>query len=109
MSTPELSVSTTLPEERWAVVELMGYASAAGRVTSVTEYGATLMRLDIPLSDGSFATQDIGGSAIYRIRYVTEEVARAAAARMADPRPLSPASFKPALPPRTLEDADEPL
>ena len=93
--------------EVWAIVELMGHLTRVGRISPVKHYGAELMKIEIPV-EGSFVTEEVGGSAIYRLRYVTEEVARAAAARMADPRPLNPAGYRPALPPSHAEVDDEP-
>ncbi len=89
-----MSGTETHAPERWAIVELMGHVTRVGRVSTVQRYGTELLQLDVPAGDG-FVSEDIGGSAIYRIRYVTEEVARAQAARMADPRPVAPAGFRP--------------
>lgn len=60
--------------EKWAVVELMGHVTLAGRVTEPGEYGG-LWQIDIP--DGeTFRTEFFGSQSVYRIRMVSEEIAR---------------------------------
>ncbi len=75
--------------EEWALVELMGHRSLAGRVTEVQRFGATLMRIDIPGESDAFTTQFYGGQAIYCVTPTTEELARKAASRLL-PRPTHP-------------------
>ena len=65
--------------EAWAIVELMGHVSMAGRVTKPGEYGG-LWQIDIPTGD-SFRTEFFGSQSVYRIRMVSEEIARAYAPR----------------------------
>lgn len=60
--------------EQWAIVELMGHDMTAGLVRP-SEVGGT-MRLDVPVEDG-FRTEYIGPGAIFRVRIVSEEIARA--------------------------------
>lgn len=61
--------------DTWAVVDLMGHVELAGRVTKPGEYGG-LWQIDIP--DGeSFRTEFFGSQSVYRIRIVSEEIARA--------------------------------
>lgn len=61
--------------DSWAVVELMGHVTLAGRVTKPGEYGG-LWQIDVP--DGeTFQTQFFGSQSVYRIRMVSEEIARA--------------------------------
>jgi len=67
-----------MAEEVWAVVELMGHARLAGRLTEEEKFGAKLGRLDIPKGDGFF-TQYFGGGSVYRITLVDEAAARAVA------------------------------
>lgn len=64
------------PFEQWAIVELMGHVRLGGRLTEESHFGVALGRIDIPAADG-FVTQFFGGSSIYRITPVTEDVARA--------------------------------
>jgi len=85
--------------EIWAIVELMGHVRVAGKLTEEEHFGAKLGRIDVPkLPDkncvnckgldvapcptcggGGFVTQFFGGSSVYRITAVSEDVARAAA------------------------------
>lgn len=60
--------------DRWAIVELMGHAQTAGIIRTADLGG--LLRLDVPMEEG-FRTEYYGNSAIYAIRIVSEEVARA--------------------------------
>lgn len=70
-------------EEMWAIVELMGHGQTAGRVEKPTEWGG-LMRVDVPGEDGSFRTEFYGMPAIYSVKFVSEEIARAYAPRKRD-------------------------
>uniref|UniRef100_A0A6M3IT32 Uncharacterized protein n=1 Tax=viral metagenome TaxID=1070528 RepID=A0A6M3IT32_9ZZZZ len=60
--------------ERWAVVELMGHAQTAG-IIRTSDLGG-LLRVDVPIDDG-FRTEYYGEGAVYAIRIVSEEIARA--------------------------------
>ena len=61
--------------ESWAIAELMGHVALAGRITKPGEYGG-LWQIDIP--DGeTFRTEFFGSQAVYRIRMVSEAIARA--------------------------------
>jgi hypothetical protein len=61
--------------DAWAIAELMGHLTLAGRVTKPGEYGG-LWQIDIP-EDGTFRTEFFGSQSVYRIRMVSEEIARA--------------------------------
>lgn len=61
--------------DSWAIVELMGHVSIAGRVTKPGEYGG-LWQIDIPEGE-TYRTEFFGGQSVYRIRMVSEEIARA--------------------------------
>ena len=63
-----------IKNEVWAVVELMGHDVTAG-VMKPTDIGG-VVRIDVPIDD-SFRTEYIGQGAIFRIRIVSEEIARA--------------------------------
>lgn len=95
---------TEAPEE-WALVEIMGYQRGAGRISEVERFGAKMLRVDTPLPDGEWATKFYGGSSIYGITPCTEEVARATATRLGDPRPVSPVGYR--LPAPEPDDADD--
>lgn len=61
---------------QWAIVELMGHKVVAGYVTEETHYGNPLLRVDVPETQTyPKFTQYYGGSAIYCITPVSEEVA----------------------------------
>jgi hypothetical protein len=60
--------------EMWAVVELMGHAKTAG-IIRTSDLGG-LLRVDVPVGEG-FRTEYYGAQAIYAIRVVSEEIARA--------------------------------
>lgn len=64
----------TQKSEMWAIVELMGRAQTAG-IIRTSDFGG-LIRVDVPMQDG-FRTEFYGSSAIYAIRVVSEEIARA--------------------------------
>lgn len=60
--------------DSWAIVELMGHVALSGRVTKPGEYGG-LWQIDIP--DGeTFRTEFFGSQSVYRIRMVSEGIAR---------------------------------
>lgn len=65
-------------EEMWATVELMGHAQTAGRVSKPSEWGG-LLRVDVPTEEG-YRTEFYGMAAIYAIKFVSEDIARAYAA-----------------------------
>lgn len=60
--------------EMWAVVELMGHGRTAGMIR--TSDMGSLLRVDVPIEDG-YRTEYYGESAIYSIKVVSEEIARA--------------------------------
>jgi hypothetical protein len=59
----------------WAIVELMGHAKTAGRVSIAGNLGG-LLRVDVPQGE-TYRTEFYGIPAIYGIRMVSEEIARA--------------------------------
>lgn len=61
--------------DSWAVVELMGHVTIAGRVTKPGEYGG-LWQIDVPEGE-SFRTEFFGSQSVYRVRIVSEDIARA--------------------------------
>ena len=75
--------------EKWAIVELLGHRKVAGLVTEEINFGTPLLRVDIPevpacppdmFTSGQppvpAFTQYYGGSSIYSLTPVTEEIAR---------------------------------
>jgi len=53
----------------------MGHLTLAGKITKPGEYGG-LWQIDIPEGD-TFRTEFFGSGSVYRIRIVSEEIARA--------------------------------
>lgn len=77
--------------DAWCIVELFGHQKTAGRVTEQTIGGCSFVRVDVPEMDGVPAyTKFYGQGAIYSMSPVTEEIARAALARI---RPLPVETF----------------
>lgn len=69
--------------EMWATVELMGHGQTAGRISMPTEWGG-LLRVDVPNADGSYTTEFYGLRAVYRIKFTSEQIARAYAPQERD-------------------------
>lgn len=67
-------------QSSWAIVELFGHKTLAGRVTKDTSL-FPLLRIDVPATEAAPEfTAEYGPGAIYGITYVSEEVARLTAA-----------------------------
>jgi len=62
--------------ELWATIDLMGHAQTAGRISRPQDWGG-LLRVDVPLGEDTYRTEYYGMQAIYSIRLVSEEIARA--------------------------------
>lgn len=90
----------------WAIVELMGHVRLAGRLSEEEKFGAKMGRLDIPTNDGQFVSQFFGGGSVYRITFVTEEVARHVA-KTTQSTPVSPWDFPKQLPTAMTVDDNE--
>jgi hypothetical protein len=60
--------------DSWAIVELMGHVALAGRVTKPGEYGG-LWQIDV-IDGDAFRTEFFGSQSVYRIRMVSEVIAR---------------------------------
>lgn len=66
--------------ELWAIVEVMGHAKYAGRVSEYAGLGVPLIRVEVPsVNDRPAFEKLLGASAIFRITPCTEEAARTAA------------------------------
>jgi hypothetical protein len=71
------NASDTPANEQWATVELMGHAQTAGRISRPSDWGG-LLRVDVPTGpNGEYRTEFYGLPAIYSIKLVSEEIARA--------------------------------
>ena len=69
--------------EQWAILEIMGHNKFAGMLREETIGGASFLRIDIPATDGRQAfTKYFGASSVYCITPVTEDVAKALAAKL---------------------------
>jgi hypothetical protein len=69
-------------KEIWAIVEVMDHSRYAGRVSECQQFGAPLIRVEVPESDGQPAFEKhLGAASIFAITPCTEAVARAAAAQ----------------------------
>lgn len=95
---------TESTEPTWALVEIMGHRRRAGLCQEVDLFGSKQLRIDIPAGDG-FVTEFYGGSAIFAFRPATEEVARALADQIGDPRPVNPVAYR--LPAPDAERGDD--
>ena len=63
--------------ETWAIAELMGHLTLAGRITKPGENGG-LWQIDIPDdTEAGYHTEFFASGSVYRIRIVSEEIARA--------------------------------
>ncbi|OGC95289.1 MAG: hypothetical protein A2029_01390 [Chloroflexi bacterium RBG_19FT_COMBO_47_9] len=59
----------------WCIAELMGHLTLAGRITKPGDNGG-FWQIDIPDAE-SFHTEFFGSQSVYRIRIVSEQIARA--------------------------------
>ena len=72
----EDKIVQTEVQEMWATIDLMGHGQAAGRISHPSDWGG-LLRVDVPTEDGGYRTEFYGISAIYAVKLVSEEIARA--------------------------------
>jgi len=93
----------TTEAPQWAVIELMGHVRYGGQVSKDNQFGTALIRVDVPQADGSFVSQLVNPTSIYRITMCSEEIGRAAA-KQGSPSPLSQWELKHLLPPPPEED-----
>jgi len=94
-------------EELWAIVEVMGHARYAGRVSEHTGLGVPLVRVEIPAVNEQPAFEKLlGASAIFRITPCTREAATEAA-RSFHVRPLSLVALPARTPTLSFDDHDE--
>ncbi|MBL8161191.1 MAG: 3'-5' exonuclease [Anaerolineae bacterium] len=77
---------TTGTFETFAIVELMGHARIAGKVSEANRFGTVLMRVDVPkTSQRDGYTKFYSASSIYCITPTDEATAQAAAERFNEP------------------------
>lgn len=74
----EYNTAAPTPEkfEAWGFVELMGHNKIGGKLSEQTIAGKNLLRVDVPLEDGTFRTQFYGASAIFALHPTDEATAR---------------------------------
>lgn len=93
--------------EGWAILELMGHRKLGGYVSEVEIAGRGMLRLDVPSiapdAPEAHATQFYSPQALYCLTPVTEDTARALAARN-QPQPVQRWEL-PAPPPGDPDDA----
>ncbi len=75
-------MQTTEQLDVWATVDLMGHVQTAGRISRPSDWGG-LLRVDVPEGD-AYRTEFYGMQAVYSIKLVSEEIARAFAAPIHD-------------------------
>jgi len=82
-TSPTGILTTAEPAPSWAVVEIFGHRRHVGLVSEVEQYGAKMLRIDVPAADGSIeATLFYGGAAIFSVVPVTAEFAKTELGRM---------------------------
>lgn len=81
----------------WAIIELMGHVRYGGLVSKDSQFGTAMLRVEVPQRDGSFVSQLINPSSLYRVTMCSEEIARAAASQ-GEPVPISPWELRHLLP-----------
>lgn len=103
--------------DSWGIAEVMGHKKFAGRITEQTIAGSALVRVDVPAVTTARGkavpeySKLIGVASIYCITPTTEEVARKAAAALAqyesDPLPVYIPEERQLAAPATVGGADE--
>lgn len=78
-----MEIQDTNQDEMWATVELMGHGQTAGRISMPMEWGG-MLRVDVPDDNGGYTTEFYGLRAIYRVKFVSEQIARAYAPKERD-------------------------
>lgn len=59
----------------WAIVEIMGHRKHAGRIREVEQFGAKMVRVDIPIKGdpaNGWETRLYGGGSIFSVSYSDE-------------------------------------
>ena len=77
-----MSENVTTPQEAalvWAIIELMGHVKYGGQVSKDNQFGTAMLRVDVPQQDGTFVSQLVNPTSLYRLTMCSEELARAAA------------------------------
>jgi hypothetical protein len=80
-------MSNEIQPPQWAIIELMGHVRYGGQVSKDTQLGTAMLRVDVPMPDGSTVSQLVNPASLYRITFCAEALAREAA-KQGDPRPM---------------------
>lgn len=64
----------------WAILELMGHVKTGALISKDTQFGTALLRAEVPQENGTFITQLINPSSLYRVTICEEKLACACAA-----------------------------
>lgn len=103
---------TTGTFETFAIVELMGHARIAGKVSEANRFGTVLMRVDVPkTSQRDGYTKFYSASSIYCITPTDEATAQAAAERFNEPAVhpwIVPLPTSPLLAEKVVVEDDDP-
>ena len=98
----------------WAIIELMGHVKYGGQVSKDHQFGTAMLRVDVPQTDGTFVSQLVNPSSLYRLTMCSEELARTAAKggqmKPMDPwevKHLLPAPKEPAVPAGSYDDEED--
>lgn len=67
--------------QAWAIIEVMGHRTYAGRVSEQRVAGVGFVRIEIPEADGFGEVKLIGPRSIFAVHLTSEENARAYTAR----------------------------
>jgi hypothetical protein len=94
---------TDVAYEGWALVEQMGFRKTVAKCREVEQFGAKMLRLDVPFWNGEpppgaqpdgYTTRFAGGPSLYQVSPLDEELALHGARQQSDPRPVRPTSFR---------------
>lgn len=101
---------STQPYTGWAVCEQMGFKKTVCKVSEAEQYGAKMVRMEIPVFSAdrttieSYVTEFAGGPSLYNICPVSEEVGIDMARYQSDPRPVQPRAYRLEHKPETVEE-----
>jgi hypothetical protein len=103
------TTTETQTSPQWAIIELMGHVRYGGLVSKDNQFGTAMLRIDVPQEDGSFVSQLVNPSSLYRLTICEEKLARAAAER-GNPAPMQQWELSHLLSPKpaTLTDGENP-
>jgi hypothetical protein len=88
--------------EGWALVEQLGFRQTVGKVSEEEQYGAKMLRLDVPVfgkipsadPPQVYVTRYCGGPSLYQVTPLDAETAIDMARKQSDPRPVKPTSYQ---------------